>query len=134
MSMTKCPMCGYTDVPQNTHRSNAMNIYVNTTTKEEVTMNSSEAEHTLNGVVHKRKDLHSKGAVTDAPKQTLAEVNKQIHPEPVIVGKDVTPTIQTNTPPTAVAPQQVAVPPAKPGIVSPETVKPNTPQTTNIPK
>lgn len=130
--MTKCPVCGYTDAPQNTHKSNAMNHYVNQKTGEEITMNSSEAEHTISGVVHKRKDLHSKGAVTDAPKQTLTEV--KVKPEPVIVSTKVTPTIQTNTPPTVVAPQQVAVPPAKPGIVSPETVKPNTPQTTNAPK
>lgn len=130
--MTKCPMCGYSDAPTNTHKSNAMNLYVNAHTGEEITMNSSDAEHTIGGVVHKRKDLHSKGSVTDAPKQTLAET--KIKSEPVIVSKDKTPVIQTNTPPAAVAPQQTAVPPAKPGIVSPETVKPGTPQTTTTPK
>lgn len=135
MSMTKCPMCGYNDAPANTFKSNVMNHYVNTQTGEKVLMNSSEQKHIVNKIEYVREDLHpSKGSVTDAPKQTVAEVKNQIHPEPTIVSGNKPPTIQTNTPQTNVAPQQTPVPPAKPGIVSPETVKPGTPQTNTAPK
>lgn len=81
MSMTKCPMCGYTDAPTNTHKSNAMNLYVNAKTGEEVTMNSAEEKHVIGGVEHVRKDLHKPKAV-EAPKVPVVPAAKPSSPMP----------------------------------------------------